>query len=125
VDPDLHYLLAECLLKMDPAAPTRAVVELNRAIDLDNKSVAARTLRGKLLLEAGHVKEAFADLSLAHRTDPTSRSAAYNLARAEAKLGRTEDAKSLFKQFRTQHGDSLGELSEQKLHKALAAETSQ
>ncbi len=123
-DSDLHYLLAECMLKADPTKPLRAVAELNRAIALDGKSVAARTLRGKLSLEAGRAKEAVADLTLAHRVDPTSRSAAYNLARAEFKLGRTEEAKSLFQQLRTERGDSLSELSEHRLQKALAGEAS-
>ena len=122
-DSDLHYLLAECMLKADPTKPFRAVAELNRAIALNGTSVAARTLRGKLSLEAGRAQEAVADLTLAHRVDPTSRSAAYNLARAEFKLGRTEDAKALFHQFQTEHGDSLSELSEQRLQKALAGET--
>jgi tetratricopeptide (TPR) repeat protein len=120
VDSDLHYLLAECMLKIDPAKSIQAIAELNRAINLNRKSVAARTLRGKLLLEAGRVKEAVTDLTLAHRIDPTSRSAAYNLARAEFKLGRTEEANSLFRQLQTQSGDSLSELSDQRLQKALA-----
>jgi tetratricopeptide (TPR) repeat protein len=124
VDSDLHYLLAECMLKLDPAKPIRAIAELNRAINLNSKSVAARTLRGKLLLEAGRVKEAVADLTLAHRIDPTSRSAAYNLARAEFKLGRTEEANALFQQLQTQSGDSLSELSDQRLQKALAGDDS-
>jgi tetratricopeptide (TPR) repeat protein len=81
VDSDLHYLLAECMLKADPTKPMRAVAELDRAIALNRKSVAARTLRGKLFLETGRAKEAVVDLTLAHRVDPTSRSAAYNLAR--------------------------------------------
>ena len=124
VDSDLHYLLAECMLKADPTKPMRAVAELDRAIALNRKSVAARTLRGKLFLETGRAKEAVVDLTLAHRVDPTSRSAAYNLARAEFKLGRTEEAKSLFQQLQTQHGDSLSELSDQRLQRALAGETS-
>jgi tetratricopeptide (TPR) repeat protein len=124
VDSDLHYLLAECMLKLDPAKPIHAIAELNRAINLNSESVAARTLRGKLLLEAGRVKEAVADLTLAHRIDPTSRSAAYNLARAEFKLGRTEEANSFFRQLQTQSGDSLSELSDQRLQKALAGDAS-
>ncbi len=124
VDSDLHYLLAECILKIDPTKPTHALAELNRAIALNSKSVAARTLRGKLLLEAGRVKDAVTDLALAHRIDPTSRSAAYNLARAEFKLGKTENAKALFHQLQQQTGDSLSELSDQRLQRALAGETS-
>lgn len=120
IDSDLHYLLAECVLKLDPAKPIQAIADLNRAINLNSKSVAARTLRGKLLLEAGRVNEAVADLTIAHRIDPTSRSAAYNLARAEFKLGRTQEANALFRQLQMQSGDSLSELSDQRLQKALA-----
>jgi tetratricopeptide (TPR) repeat protein len=125
VDSDLHYLLAECMLKLDPAKTIQAIAELDRAIDLNRKSVAARALRGKLLLEAGRVKQAIADLALAHRIDPASRSAAYNLARAEFRLGRTQDATSLFQQLQTQSGDSLSELTDQRLQKALTRDPSQ
>jgi tetratricopeptide (TPR) repeat protein len=123
VDSDLHYLLAECMLMTDPTKPIRALVELNRAIELNPKSVAARTLRGKLLLETGQVTAAVVDLTLAHRIDPTSRSAAYNLARAEFKLGRTEEANSLFRQLQAEKGDSLSELGDQRLNTVLAGET--
>jgi Flp pilus assembly protein TadD len=125
VDSDLHYLLAECMLKSDPARPTRAVAELNRAIDLNRKSVPARTLRGKLLLESGQFNQAIEDLSLAHRIDPASRSAIYNLGRADLKTGRTEEAKALFEKLQTLSTDSLNELSDEKLHKALAGDASQ
>jgi Flp pilus assembly protein TadD len=121
--PDLHYLLAECVLKTDPGKPIRALAELSRAIELNPKSVSARTLRGKLLLEAGHVEQAVTDLVLAHRIDPTSRSPAYNLARAEFKLGQTAEVKALFQQLQTETGDSLSELSDQRLQKALAGAT--
>lgn len=122
-DSDLHYLQAECLLKTDPTAPSRALAELNRAIGLNPKAVAARTLRGKLLLETGRMKEAVSELALAHRIDPSSRSAAYNLARAEFKSGRTREANALFHTLQEQKGDSLTELSDQRLHKTLSAET--
>lgn len=125
LDSDLHYLLAECLLKLDSTVPSQVIAELNRAIELNPKAVAARTLRGKLLLESGRPQAAMPDLVLAHRIDPTSRSAAYNLARAELKLGRSQQAKALFRTLQTQHGDSLSELSDQKLHKALSADASQ
>jgi Flp pilus assembly protein TadD len=111
------------MLMTDPTKPIRALVELNRAIELNPKSVAARTLRGKLLLETGQVTAAVVDLTLAHRIDPTSRSAAYNLARAEFKLGRTEEANSLFRQLQAEKGDSLSELGDQRLNTVLAGET--
>ncbi len=46
-DPDLHYLAAETLLKIDGGDSTAALAELNQA----SASVAARTLKGRLLLE--------------------------------------------------------------------------
>jgi hypothetical protein len=49
----------------------------------------------------------------------------YNLARADSALGKTEEAKSLLKQLNTQTTDSLGELSDQRLKKALSGDPSQ
>jgi tetratricopeptide (TPR) repeat protein len=106
VDSDVYYLHSECLLKVDPANSHEAIVELDHAIALDGKSVKARTLRGKLLLDSGQFKAAFNDLSLAHQLDPGLRSAAYNLARAESKLGMTEEAKTLFQQLGTANGEA-------------------
>jgi Flp pilus assembly protein TadD len=51
VDSDLHYLLAECILRIDPTKTDDVLAELNRAIEINPKSVSARTLRGRLLLE--------------------------------------------------------------------------
>ena len=125
VDSDLHYLLAECILKVDPSKSVDAITELNQAILLNSRSVSARTLRGKLLLESGNARQAVGDLELAHQVDPSSRSALYNLARADSALGKTEEAKSLFKQLNTQTTDSLGELGDQRLKKALSGDSSQ
>lgn len=66
VDADLHYLMAECLLKLDSTATPKALEQLNHAIELNSNSVSARTLRGRLLLEAGQTKEAVVDLELAN-----------------------------------------------------------
>jgi tetratricopeptide (TPR) repeat protein len=125
VDSDLHYLLAECILKADPSKSADAIAELNQAIQLNSRSVSARTLRGKLLLQSGNARRAVGDLELAHQIDPTSRSALYNLARADSALGKTEEAKALLKQLSTQTTDSLGELSDQRLKKALSGDPSQ
>jgi tetratricopeptide (TPR) repeat protein len=121
-DSDLHYLLAECLLKTDPNGPQSALAELNRAIELNPNAAAAHTLRGKLLLEDGKVRAAYADLRLGHRLDPGSRSAAYNLARAERELGMTAQANILLQQLNSQDTDTLQELGDQKLHQALRAD---
>jgi tetratricopeptide (TPR) repeat protein len=118
-DADLHYLMAECLLKLDPVDTHKAVGQLNRAIELNSNSVSARTLRGRLLLEAGRPKEAITDLELANRLDAASRSAAYNLARAYRAEGRTLEAQSLFKRLRSERGDALSELGDKRLNQAL------
>jgi tetratricopeptide (TPR) repeat protein len=119
VDSDLHYLLAECAIRLDPTKPLDALPELNRAIEIDTKSVSARTLRGKLLLQGGYPREAVADLRLAHKMAPDSRSALYNLARAYSALGKAEEAKSLFAQLSAKTPDVLSELSDRRLKTAL------
>lgn len=124
VDSDLHYLLAECMIKIDPTNSKDALLELDRAIAIDNRSVPAKSLRGKLLLEEGHPKQAVVDLKLALQIDPDSRSATYNLARAYSALGETAEAKPLFEKLSRHTTDSLHELSERRLKEALAGDAS-
>ena len=119
IDSDLHYLMAECLLKQDPANVEKALKELDYAVDLNAKSVAARVLRGKLLLESGRPKQAVADLELARQQDPQSRAALYNLARAYQAGGRTTEARALFRQLRSQSPDALNEITGARLNDAL------
>jgi tetratricopeptide (TPR) repeat protein len=120
VDSDLHYLLAECMLMLDAAKTADAKAELDRAIALRSDSVSARGLRSKLLLEEEQPKAAVVDLDLAHKVDPGSRSATYNLARAYFALGRTEDAMGLYKELHTQSVDVVRELSDHRAKEALA-----
>jgi Flp pilus assembly protein TadD len=123
-DPDVHYLLAECLLKLDPMGTPAAIVQLNRAVELNSNSISARTLRGRLLLESHHLGEAVTDLQLANRLDPTSRSAAYNLARAYRAQGKTAEAESLFKSLRSESTNTLTEFSDKRLNQALQQSSS-
>jgi tetratricopeptide (TPR) repeat protein len=118
-DSDLNYLLAECLLKQDPPNSAAALSELNRALQLNPDSVAAKTLRGRLLLEKGLTKEAVADLEFAHREDPVSRSAIYNLARAYRILGKNDEAAALFQQLRSEKPDTVKELGDRRLNQTL------
>ncbi len=120
VDSDLYYLLAECMLKIEPTKPTDAIAELNHAIELNGKSVPALTLRGKLVLEQGDAKSAVKDLEAAHEIDPTLRSATYNLARAYSKLGRQKQATALFQQLSKQSIDAVTELSNHRMKQALS-----
>jgi tetratricopeptide (TPR) repeat protein len=134
IDSDLHYLLAECILKVDAAKTKDSLRELNQAIEINPKSVSARTLRGRLLLEDHQPQQAIIDLEVAHQIDPNSHSAAYILARAYSAAGRKEDAKALFAQLSKQFHRDLEDqhnmeimdaLSEQRLKKALGGNTSQ
>ena len=126
-DSDLHYMLAECLLRVDAANSSGALVELNQAIQLNPNSVPARALRGSTLLEAGHPKDALVDLKIAHDFDPNpqrdTRNTTYLLGRAYVALGRREEAKALFaqlgQQFTSNKTDTLNQLSEQKVRAAL------
>lgn len=123
VDSDVYYLMAECRLKLDPIKPQEAIVDLNRSIEINGRSVSARTLRGKLLLEGGNSKQACIDLELAHKLDPNLRSANYNLARAYLMLGRTKEAKAMLDQIHKESSDSLSDLGARRLKRSLAGNT--
>jgi tetratricopeptide (TPR) repeat protein len=127
VDSDLHYLLAECMVRMDSSSSAGALAELNRAIELNPKSVSARTLRGKMLLEAGHPQDALIDLRVARELEPNperdSRSATYFLARTYMALGKRDEAKALFAQLSSQFSsnnlDTLNELGDRRMKAVL------
>jgi tetratricopeptide (TPR) repeat protein len=121
-DSDLHYLLAESILRVDPGNLQEAVQELDRAIELNRRSVSALSLRGKLLLEQHHLNAAVTDLELAHSIDPDSRSATYNLARAYFALGRKQEAKELFGRLTTPATDPVDEMSNHRLNDAVRGE---
>jgi tetratricopeptide (TPR) repeat protein len=127
VDSDLHYLLAECMVRMDSSSSAGALAELNRAIELNPKSVSARTLRGKMLLEAGHPQDALVDLRVARELAPNperdSRNATYLLARTYMALGKRDQANTLFAQLSSQFSsnnlDTLNELGDRRMKAVL------
>jgi tetratricopeptide (TPR) repeat protein len=127
VDSDLHYLLAECMVRMDSSSSAGALAELNRAIELNPKSVSARTLRGKMLLEAGRPQDALIDLRVARELAPNperdSRSATYFLARTYMALGKRDQANALFahlsSQFSSNNLDTLNELGDRRMKAVL------
>jgi tetratricopeptide (TPR) repeat protein len=120
IDADLEYLLAECMLKLEPTKPAQALAELDTAIRLDGNSVPSLTLRGKLLLEEGNPQKAVADLEIAHKIDPTMRSATYNLARAYFAVGKQKEAQALYQQLQQQTTDTVNELSDQRIKQVLS-----
>ena len=117
---DLYYLLAECLLKLEPTKTDAAIAELDKAIRIDGNSVPARTLRGKLVLAEGNPQRAVADLEIAHKIDPTMRSATYNLARAYFSVGKRHEAQGLYQQLQTQTTDTVTELSDRRIKEVLS-----
>jgi tetratricopeptide (TPR) repeat protein len=126
-DSDLHYMLAECLLRIEPSNARVALSELDQAIQLYPKSVPARILRGETLLAAGRPQDAVVDLKIARELDPDPQrdtsNTTYLLGRAYAALGKREQAKALFAQLGHQFGpnktDTLNQLGEQKIQEAL------
>lgn len=115
----MHYLLAEVTLRLDPGNTENAMAELNRAIVMNPRDVQALSLRGKLRLQQHNLKDAVQDLELAHKIDPASASAAYNLARAYFAQGKVKEADDLSKQLASSNTDAVSELNDQKLKSAL------
>jgi tetratricopeptide (TPR) repeat protein len=126
-DSDLHYLLAECVLRIDPSNGGAALQELDRAIQLNPKSVPARILRGERLLAAGRPQDAVVDLKIARDLDPNpqrdTKNTTYLLGRAYVALGKREEANALFAQlghqFTPNKADTLNQLGEQTIQAAL------
>jgi tetratricopeptide (TPR) repeat protein len=127
VDSDLHYLLAECTLRVDPSNSLTALSELDQAIQLNPDSVSARVLRGSKLLETGRPQDALVDLKIAQTLDPNpqqdTRNTTYLLGRAYVALGKRDEAKALFAQlgpqFSSNKTDTLDQLSDKKMRAAL------
>jgi tetratricopeptide (TPR) repeat protein len=126
-DSDLHYMLAECVLRIDPSKASVALSELDQSIQLNPKSVPARTLRGETLLAAKRPQDAVVDLKIARDLDPSPQrdtsNTTYLLGRAYAALGKRDQANALFAQlghqFAPNKTDTLNQLGNQKIHVAL------
>jgi tetratricopeptide (TPR) repeat protein len=127
VDSDLHYMLAECIFRVDPSNARAALSELDQAIQLNPKSIPARVLRGQTLLKTGRAQDAVVDLKIARDLDPNPQrdtsNVTYLLGRAYAALGKQDQAKALFVQLGHQFGpnqtDTLNQLGDQKIRAAL------
>jgi tetratricopeptide (TPR) repeat protein len=126
-DSDLHYMLAECVLRIDPSNASAALSELDQAIQLNPKSVPARILRGERLLAAGRPQDAVVDLKIARDLDPDPQrdtsNTTYLLGRAYVALGKRDQANALFAQlghqFTPNKTDTLNQLGDQKIQAAL------
>lgn len=114
-DSDIHYLMAECLLRSSPSSTAAVRKQLDRALALDATSVSARTLRAKLALEAGKPDEAAADLEKARAVEPESRTVLYNLGRAYRMLGRQEEARALFQKVQQDSQATAADMGKKRL----------
>jgi tetratricopeptide (TPR) repeat protein len=126
-DSDLHYMLAECVLRIEPSNASAALSELDRAIQLNPKSVPARILRGEALLAARRPQDAVVDLKIARDLDPDphrdTSNTTYLLGRAYIALGKHDQANALFAQlghqFAPNKTDTLNQLGDQKIQATL------
>lgn len=118
-DPDLHYLLAESLIRSEPAAPAAVIPALNRAIALDPLFTEALVLRAKLHLQSGAVEQSVADLESARKVEPGSRTVLYNLAKAYRQSGRERQARELFQKVQDDTVAQVDTLAGKKIQKVL------
>jgi len=126
-DSDLHYLLAECLVRVDASDQATVLSQLDEAIQLNPNSVSARVLRGERLLESGRPQDALVDLKIARALEPNAqrdaRNATYLLARAYLAVGKRDEANELFAQLSPQvssdKADALNQLSQRKVRATL------
>lgn len=116
-DSDVHYLMAECLMRSSASATAAVRKQLDRALALDATSVPARTLRAKLALEAGKPQEAAADLEKARTVEPDSRPVLYNLGRAYRMMGRQQEALALFQKVQQDSQATAADMGKKRLGK--------
>ena len=103
VNPQLatvHYLLADILLKQNPAETTRPEKALLRAIELDPTLASARLALGKLYLRTERLDLAADQLARAVALDPQSAETHYQLGRVYTRQKRTAEAQVALATFK-------------------------
>ncbi len=118
-DADIHYLLAEDLLRASPEETAEVLREVNEALRMDGELVPALLLRAKLNLNGANAPLAVADLERARKLDPENRGVLYTLARAYQKSGRGSEAQVLFKTVRQDSATVLQDMSRKKVRDIL------
>ena len=103
-DPTLNYLLADALLRSEPAATAERSGEarsaLQRSVRAKPDFAKAHAELGKIYLQDGETDRGIRELRLAIRLDPKDRVALQQLTVALFGLGQVEDAKQLAAQLR-------------------------
>lgn len=103
VNPQLatvHYLLADILLKQNPADTARPEKALLRAVELDPTLASARLALGKLYLRAERLDDAAEQLARAVALDPKSAETHYQLGRVYTRQKRTAEAQAALATFK-------------------------
>ena len=85
-----HYMLG--LSAWKAGDPERAIMALERTIELDSTNVKARTNLGRVLIEQGRSDDALAHLEVARSLDPQSASVLRVLGNAMSEANRPEEA---------------------------------
>ncbi|HXG33840.1 MAG TPA: tetratricopeptide repeat protein [Bryobacteraceae bacterium] len=103
-DAGANWMLAQVLVRSGTAPGTREFQEareaLERAVSSDPKLVPARTLLGKLHLQAGETEKAIRELEQAIELDPEDRTAVYQLMVALRAAGRQAELPKLLSRVR-------------------------
>ncbi|HZH32636.1 MAG TPA: tetratricopeptide repeat protein [Pyrinomonadaceae bacterium] len=103
VNPQLatvHYLLADILLKQNPADTVRPEKALLRAVELDPTLASARLALGKLYARTERLDSAAAQLTRAVALDPNSAETHYQLGRVYTRQRRTAEAQTALATFK-------------------------
>lgn len=85
-----HYMLG--LSAWKAGDPERAIMALERTVELDSTNVKARTNLGRVLIEQGRADDALAHLEVARTLDPQSASVLRVLGNAMSEANRPEEA---------------------------------
>lgn len=95
-----NWMLAEALVKLGPeagaSAEQEAIAALERSVKTEARMPQSRMLLGKMLLARGEAQRARVELEKAIELDAGNTTAAYLLAQAYRKAGRTQEANRLF-----------------------------
>jgi tetratricopeptide (TPR) repeat protein len=103
-DAGANWMLAQVLVRSGSVPGTQEFQEaraaLERAVSSDPKLVPARTLLGKLYLQAGETEKAIRELEQAIELDPEDRTAVYQLMVALRAAGRQAELAKLLSRVR-------------------------
>lgn len=97
---ELHFLLADTLLKDSAADAERIEKHLKRAVELDDKITAAHLALGKLYARQKRFAEAAAAFEKAIRLEPNRAEAFYQLGQVYARLKRADESRAALAKFK-------------------------